>query len=162
VQGMVTDISPGTDSIRSEKRFPNGVPAVSDDSISDWMQYVYQQFPRPANITGVEVTISVLDPNSNIYDVGTATSDSNGFYKLTFTPLVPGEYTVIASFTGSKAYYGSNAEAALYVEEAPEPTAAPTPTPASMTDTYVLGIGAGAIIAIVAIGLLIILMFRKR
>jgi hypothetical protein len=31
-----------------------------------------------------------------------------------------------------------------------------------MTDTYVLGIGAAAIIAIVIIGLVIILMLRKR
>jgi len=31
-----------------------------------------------------------------------------------------------------------------------------------MTDMYVLGLGAGSIIAIVAIGLLLILMLRKR
>jgi len=162
VKGMVTDISPGTQEYALTARFPNGVPAVSDGNMSEWMLYVYKQFERPADIVGVDVTISVLDPNGNYYDVGTATSDDSGFYSCMFTPEVPGKYTVIASFAGSKAYYGSFAENAVGVLEAPEPTAAPTPTPAPMTDTYLLGLGAGAIIAIVAIGLLIILMFRKR
>ncbi len=160
--GMVTDISPGTDELALQKRFPNGVPAVSDESMSDWMLYVHKQFERPSDILGVDVVITVLDPNGNVYDVATATSDSSGSYSTVFTPLVPGKYTIIASFTGSKAYYGSFAQTAINVEEAPAATAEPTPPPASMTDTYVLGIGAGAIIAIIAIGMLIILMFRKR
>jgi hypothetical protein len=162
VEGMVADISPGTDSFGLQKRFPNGVPVVSDESMSDWMLYVYKQFERPSNATGVEVVISVLDPNNNFYEVGRATSDASGFFHSSFTPEVPGEYTIYASFAGSKAYYGSSAESAINVEEAPEATPPPTPTPAPMTDTYVLGIGAGAIIAIVAVGLVIILMLRKR
>jgi len=104
----------------------------------------------------------VLDPNNNHYEVGRAASDASGFYSVAFTPEVPGKYTVIASFEGSGAYYGSSAETAINVESAPPPTPPPTPTPAPMTDTYVLGIGAAAIIAIVVIGLVIILMLRKR
>jgi len=162
VKGMVTDISPGTKDAGLEMRFPHGVPAVSDADMSDWMLYVYSQFTRPTDITGVEVVVSVLDPNNNAYEVGRATSDASGFYKVAFTPEVPGEYTIIASFDGSKSYYGSFAETAINVEEAPAATPGPTPTPAPMTDTYVLGIGAGAIIAIVIIGLILILMMRKR
>jgi hypothetical protein len=162
VQGKVTDISPGTEEYGLTARFPNGVPAVSDANMSDWMLYVYKQFPNPTDIVGVDVVVSVLDPNDNIYEVGRTTSDSSGFFKLSFVPLVPGEYTVIASFEGSSAYYGSFAKTAINVEDAPATTPGPTPTPAPMTDTYVLGIGAGAIIAIIAIGLVIILMLRKR
>ncbi len=162
VKGMVTDISPATEEYALTARFPNGVPAVCDDNMSDWMLYVHKQFARPTDVIGVDVTISVFDPNGNYYDVGTATSDASGFYHTVFTPLVPGEYTVIASFAGTEAYYGSSAETAIYVEEAPEPTAAPTPTPAPMTDSYVLGIGGAAIAAIVIIGLILILMLRKR
>ena len=162
VEGMVTDISPGTDDSTLQKRFPNGVPAVCDDNMSDWMLYVYKQFAKPADVMGVDVTISVLDPNGNYYDVATATSDDSGFYHVVFTPPVPGEYKIVAAFTGSNSYYGSYAETAVNVAEAPTAIAEPTPTPASMTDTYVLGIGAGSIIAIVAIGLLVILMLRKR
>jgi hypothetical protein len=162
VKGMVTDISPGTEDYKLTARFPNGVPAVADDNQSDWMLYVYKQFARPADVIGVEVTITVLDPNGNIYDIGTATSDESGFYKLSFVPAVPGDYTIVASFEGSKAYFGSNAETAITVDAAPQPTAPPTPTPAPMTDTYVLGLGAASIVAIVAIGLVLILMLRKR
>jgi outer membrane protein assembly factor BamB len=162
VKGMVTDISPGTNSAGLQMRFTNGVPAVCDDNMSDWMLYVYKQFEKPADAMGVEVVVSVLDPNGNTYEVGTTTSDASGYFGCEFTPLVPGFYKVIATFAGSGAYYGSYAETFINVEEAPQPTPTPTPTPAPMTDTYVLGIGAGAIIAIVVIGLVIILMLRRR
>jgi hypothetical protein len=104
----------------------------------------------------------VLDPNNNVYEVGRATSDASGFYSVAFTPEVPGKYTIIASFAGSQSYYGSYAETAINVEEAPAATPPPTPTPAPMTDTYVMGFGIGIIIAIVAVGLLLFLLLRKR
>ena len=162
IKGMVTDVSPGTKEYMLTARFPHGVPAVSDESIGEWMKYVYLQFPRPADAVGVEVVIEVLDPNNNYYEVDRTTSDASGFYSCAFTPEVPGKYTIIASFEGSEGYYGSFAETAINVEEAPAATPAPSPTPAPMTDTYVLGIGAAAIIAIVVIGLVIILMLRRR
>ena len=162
VKGMVTDVSPGTKDSALTMRFPNGVPAVADESVGEWMKYVYIQFPRPTDVTGVEVVVSVLDSNNNYYEVGRATSDASGFFSVAFTPEVPGKYTVFASFAGSGAYYGSFAETAVNVEEAPAATPGPTTPPAPMTDTYVLGIGAGAIIAIIAIGMVIILMLRKR
>jgi len=162
VKGMVTDISPGTEEYAQTARFPKGVPAIADEDMSAWMEYLYQQQPKPTDATGVEVTITVLDPNNNCYDVATTTSDFNGFYSAVFTPEVPGKYTIITTFLGSESYYGSSAETAINVEEAPAATPESTPTPAPMTDTYVLGLGAGAIIAIIAIGLVIILMLRKR
>jgi outer membrane protein assembly factor BamB len=162
VKGMVTDVSPGTKSDGLEMRFPDGVPAVSDADMSDWMLHVYKQFERPADVMGVDVVLSVIDPNNNVYEVGRVTSDASGFFSCDFVPEVPGKYTVIASFDGSGAYYGSFAETAVKVEEAPAATPEPTPTPAPMTDTYVLGIGAGAIIAIIVIGMVIILMLRRR
>jgi outer membrane protein assembly factor BamB len=162
LKGMVTDIAPGTEEYALTARFPNGVPAVADDNQSEWMLYVYKQFARPSDVIGVDVTITVIDPNNNVYDIDTVTSDESGFYKLTFVPQVPGDYTIIASFAGSKAYFGSFAETALTVDMAPTPSPPPTASPAPMTDTYVLGLGAGAIIAIVAIGLVLILMLRKR
>jgi hypothetical protein len=162
VEGMVTDVSPGTNSAGLKMRFPNGVPAVADENQSDWMLYVYKQFARPADVVGVEVVVSVLDPNNNVYEVGKVTSDATGFFHCPFTPQVPGEYTIYVTFAGSGAYYGSSTETAINIESAPAATPAPTPTPAPMTDTYVLGIGAGAIIAIIVVGLVIILVLRKR
>jgi hypothetical protein len=161
VKGFVTDIATGTLQDEQAARFPDGVPAVSDESMGDWMEYVYMQKPKPAEVTGVEVIVYVLDPNSNYYEVGRATSDENGFFRCAFEPEVPGVYTVIAQFEGSESYWPSHAVTALNVEEAPVVTQ-PTPSPAPMTDTIVTGFGIGMIIAIVVIGLVIILMLRKR
>ena len=92
------------------------------------MEYVYMQKPMPANATGVEVSLDTLDPNGNFVHIGTVTSDISGIYSHMFTPEVPGKYTIIASFEGSGAYYGSSAETAINVDAAAEPTPAPTPT----------------------------------
>ena len=162
VKGMVTDVSPGTTSAALMMRFPNGVPAVADANQSEWMMHVYKQNALPADVVGVEVVVSVIDPNNNCYEVARTTSDASGYFSTEFMPEVPGKYTVIAAFEGSQSYYGSLAETALLVEAAPAATPGPTPTPAPMTDTYVLGLGAAAIVAIVIIGLIIILMLRKR
>jgi outer membrane protein assembly factor BamB len=159
VEGMVTDVSPGTNSAGLEMRFPNGVPAVSDANMSDWMLYVYKQFERPADAVGVEVVLSVVDPNNNCYEVGRATSDSSGFFKLAFTPEVPGEYTVIASFEGSGAYYASFAETGINVEEAPAATPAPTPVPQEPVGTYFT---VSTVLIIVAIAIVAVLLLRKR
>jgi hypothetical protein len=162
VKGMVTDMSPGTNSAGLKMRFPNGVPAVSDESMSDWMEYVYEQFPRPEDNTGVEVVIEVRDPNNNYYEVGRTTSDSSGMFHCAFTPQVPGEYTIVASFAGSESYYGSFAETAINVEEAPATTPEPTTGPASAADLYFVPGITGIIIAIAVVGALIMLMLRKR
>lgn len=121
VKGMVTDISPGTKDYSKTSRFPNGVPAVADESMSDWMLYVYKQFPRPADATGVEVVLEAVDPNGNFYEIGRVTSDMSGMFKKMWTPEIEGEYTIIATFEGSESYWSSYAETAIGVGPAPEP-----------------------------------------
>ncbi|MGB9842069.1 MAG: PQQ-binding-like beta-propeller repeat protein, partial [Candidatus Bathyarchaeales archaeon] len=162
VEGSVTDISPGTDDIVLKKRFPHGVPAVADECMSEWMLYVYKQFECPANVKGVEVIIEVLDPNNNYYEVARTTSDGSGFYSATFDPPVPGKYTIIARFAGSKAYWPSHAETAIVVEEAPPATTETTQPTTSVADMYFVPAVIGIIVAIVVVGLVIILMLRKR
>ena len=132
---------------------------MSDADQAKWMEYVYMQQVKPTDAVGVEVTLTVLDPNGNTYDVGTATSDVDGFFKAAFIPQVSGEYTITASFAGSESYWPSAAKTAINVEQAPEATPGPTPTPASMTDTYL----AGSTIAIIAaIGIAVFLLLRKK
>jgi hypothetical protein len=162
IRGTVMDIAAGTKQPEQAARFPNGVPAVSDASMGRWMEYVYMQKPRPTDTVGVDVVLSVLDPNNNVYDIGTAATDSSGMYSLLWEPLVPGKYTVIARFAGSESYWPSYAETAVGVEEAPEATPAPTPTPAPMTDMYVTGFGIGIIIAIVAVGIVLVIVLRRK
>ena len=161
IGGMVTDISPGTKEYAIAARFPNGVAAVSDDSQSDWMMYVYKQYPRPMDCTGVEVTISVLDANGNFRDIGTAMSDTSGFYSFDWIPDIPGKYTVVVSFAGSKAYWPSFAETAFTVDEALQPPETPEEQP-DMTGTYMLYSTIGIIAAIVVVGAVIVLLQRKR
>ncbi len=162
VEGSVIDISAGTMQDEQAARFPNGVPAMSDASMTDWMGYVYQQKPLPANATGVNVTITVLDPNNNCYNVATATSDTNGFYSATFTPQVPGKYTIFASFTGTNGYWPSQAVTAINVEEAPAATAPPTAPPASLADIYFLPMSIIILIAVIVATIVMVLMLRKR
>jgi hypothetical protein len=138
VEGTVIDTASGTTQAEQAARFPYGVPAVSDESMSAWMEYVYMQKPRPADSVGVNVTISVFDPNNNLITVGSATTDLDGFYKMSFVPEVSGEYTVYATFTGSDSYWPSHAFTAINVEDAPT-TPAPSPTPTSIADILAAG-----------------------
>jgi len=162
VEGMVTDESPGTKNADRIARFPNGVPAVSEESQSAWMEYVYMQQPLPNNATGVEVVLSVIDPNGNTYEVGRATSDANGRFQMTFVPEVPGEYALIAAFPGSTSYYRSSAQTGFVVEEAPEATPEPTQAPTSLSDQYLLPATGGIIVAIAVVGVALALLLRKR
>ncbi len=122
IKGMVTDISPGTEQHIQSKRFPNGVPAIADEYMTEWMEYVYMQKPCPDFFEGVEVKLETLDPNNNFYEIGTVTSDASGMYKILWEPPVPGEYTIIATFAGSDSYYASYAETAVGVTEKQSPS----------------------------------------
>ena len=59
ITGTVTDISAGTQQNAVAANFPNGLPCVSDASMTQFMEAVYMQQPMPTNITGVPVTLSV-------------------------------------------------------------------------------------------------------
>jgi hypothetical protein len=161
IQGTVIDIAAGTKQNEPAARFPNGVPAVSDASMSAWMEYVYMQKPRPANATGVEVTIDAIDPNGNFIHIGTATSDTSGTFGYAWTtPDVPGKYTIIATFAGSESYWPSYAETYTAISEAPPAPAAPEPAaPLPPYEMYTIGTGVAIIIAVAIVGLMIL---RKR
>jgi outer membrane protein assembly factor BamB len=162
ISGTVTDVSPGTKQTEVMLRFPNGVPAVSDESMGAWMKYVYQQATRPTNATGVLVKISVLDANGNYREIGTTQTDSNGFYSLNWKPDIEGKYTVYASFEGSESYWPTQTTTAFTVDPLEAtPTPQPTQTP-STADLYILPGIAGIIITIIIVGVAIILFQRKR
>jgi hypothetical protein len=162
VKGTVMDVSPGTTDNVTKLRFPNGVPAVSDESMSEWMKYVYKNLPRPADVKGVEVVISVFDSNNNYYPVGTTTSDASGTFIFNFVPPNPGKYQVYAQFDGSNSYYGSSAESALFVEEAPIATPAPSPTPVPMSEAYFVPAITGMIVGFVVVGVLLALLLLRK
>ena len=101
-----------------------GTPAISDASMGRWMEYLYENQAKPTNATGVPVTLTAIDPNGNIINVGTTTSDINGNYGVVFKPDVPGTYQILASFAGSKAYGPSQDSTYLAVGVGPTTTPA--------------------------------------
>jgi hypothetical protein len=128
IQGTVTDQSPAQTCLGVQAA---GTPAISDASMSAWMEYLYMQKPKPTNATGVKVHLTAIDPNNNFQDLGTATSNALGNYAIEWTPPVPGLYTVTATFEGSNSYYRSEAGTSFVVSKAPSASPAivtPSPT----------------------------------
>ena len=118
VKGKVTDVSPGTEDLKLRLRFPNGVPAVADESMSQWMLYVYKQFACPTDVKGVDVFVSITDPNGDFYSE-TVTADGSGAFSMTWAPSIVGVYQVTVLFQGSASYYPSWATTSFVVDPTP-------------------------------------------
>jgi hypothetical protein len=144
LQGTVSDQSYGAPKAATNLGLQFAA-AVSDKDQAAYMQYLYEQQAAPTDATGVKVHLTAFDPNSNTEDLGYVTSDVSGMFCLKWTPPVPGQYKVTASFEGSKSYGPSFATCAVAVDAAaaakpavivtPAPTqpAVVTPTPAQQT-----------------------------
>jgi outer membrane protein assembly factor BamB len=155
IKGTVTDQSPGQTCLGIPAA---GTPAIADDSMSAWMEYLYEQQPMPTNATGVTVTLDVVDANGNFRSIGTATSDTSGAFSYMWEPDIPGKYTLIATFQGSESYYASYAETAFGVTEAPAATPTPTPLALPPTETY---FAVSTIAIIIAIAIAVVLLRKK-
>ena len=163
ISGTVMDVSAGTKQSAVAGNFPYGLPAVSDESMSSFMEAVYMQQPMPDNVTGVPITLTVVDANGNYRDIGTTTSDSSGAYAFTWTPDISGDYTVIATFDGSNGYYGSTDRTYFNALEAATPSSTAGPQSGLATTADLMTGFAVAIIAIiVAIAIVGALILRKR
>jgi len=160
IKGTVTDQSPGDTCLGVPAA---GTPAVSDEYMTEWMEYLYMQKPCPTYYEGVDVKLEVLDSNGNFYEIGTVKSDGSGVFKKMWTPEVEGEYTIIATFEGSESYWSSYAETVLGVGPAPapaEPIEPEKPAEAPFITTELAIIVAAVIVAVaVIVGFWII---RKR
>jgi len=158
IKGTVTDQSPGQTCLGTTAA---GTPAISDASMTQWMEYLYQQQPEPMNATGVPVTLSYTDPNGNTYTMGTTTSDINGQYSYAFTPTIPGTYKIVATFGGTSSYYGSSAQTIMSFD--PPSVVAPTSTPTSVADMYFVPAIAGLFVLIIVVAIVLaLLMLRKK
>ncbi len=162
IRGTITDIAAGTQQNEQAARFPNGLPCVSDQSMTAWMEYVYMQKPKPTNATGVPIVIDVIDSNGNYRNIGVATSDISGTFSLSWKPDIQGDYTVLARFAGSESYWPSSAQTA-FVVDATEPTPTQQPqTALPPIEMYLTAATLAIIIAIAIVGALILLSVRKR
>ncbi len=155
ITGSVSDLSPAQ---------PN-TPAVSDDSMTEWMNYIMQNnaslVNSPPKPNGVPVTLTAFDSNGNTQTIGTVETDSSGKYVIAWTPPITGIYTITASFEGTNSYWRSSAETAVNVVE-PDATATPTPVTQSVSDMYFIPAVVSIIVAILVVGAIIALLVIKK
>jgi hypothetical protein len=163
IEGSVLDMSPAS----------AGTPAISDEDMDAWMNYLHMQasepmtspnydsWGTPVNVKGVDVSLDAIDPNGNFVHLGTATGTASGTYGLAFKPEVPGLYRIIATFAGSESYWSSFAETYVNVEEAPTVTPPAEQVPTDLTMVYYAVIG-GVIAIIVAIAIAALLILRRK
>jgi hypothetical protein len=125
IKGTVMDISAGAEQEGVIERFPSGLPAVADEDMSEWMEYVYMQQSKPEDVEGVNVFLKILDPNGDWYSTY-VTTDANGVFSLMWAPAIVGEYHVTAIFEGSESYYTSEATTTFGVDPTSAAAAAPS------------------------------------
>jgi hypothetical protein len=152
IRGTVTDQSAGA----------TGTPAISDEDMTEWMEYIYMQQPMPGDAQGVTVKLYAIDPNGNYQDIGETTSDIWGTFGKSWTPPVEGEYLIIAEFAGTKSYYKSSSVTYITVDAAPSPSTPiePEPTEAPLITTEIAIIA--AVVVAVVIGIVAFWALRKR
>ena len=161
IKGMVTDQSAGAKEYSLSARFPSGVPAIADEYMTEWMEYVYKQHAIPGDAKGVEVKLTAVDDSGRNFDVGTATSDLTGAYSIMWTPPAQGKYTIIASFAGSDSYFTSYGETALGVESA---AATPSPTPTATVNIVPAEVfyAVSAVLIILVLAVAVLLLRKKN
>jgi outer membrane protein assembly factor BamB len=157
IQGSVLDQSPGS---------PN-TPAVADEDMSVWMDYLYGQnatlINSPPSPKGVEVRLYAISSDGSVTEIGATTSDSSGKYAIEWPPQKADLYKITATFDGSESYYGSWDETALSIKQGAETT----PTSSALTldainslvFTNVAILGIIIVLVIVIVG---VLLLRKR
>ncbi len=157
IEGTIMDMSPAQP----------GTPCVSEESMGTQMDYLHMQLPVGGiwgniTMTGVPVYLTALDANGNYQDLGVAISNAyTGTFTKSFEPPIPGDYEVIATFSGDASYGSSTASTGFTV--GPAPTVAPTPEPVEIPD-YTMLIYAVIIAVIIAIilGLVNLLLLMRK
>jgi hypothetical protein len=179
ITGTVTDQSVGA----------KDTPAVSDESMQSWMEYIYMQKVIPTDAIGVQVTLTATSPSGQVTEIGTATTNIAGSYGIPWTPNEEGQYLIKAVFSGTNAYgssydmtyLGVGPAQAQPTQPSQSPTQAPTdgpsqspsqttttssPTPAvepnadNPTETLLIA-AAAAVIVIAVIAAALVLRKRK-
>ena len=147
IEGRVTDQSSGA----------KGTPAIADEFMSEWMEYLYMQKPAPMDIHGVDVLLQAMSSNGTITDIGWVTSDGYGCFSHKWTPPDEDTYTVMAIFMGSKSYWASYAQTGLGVEAAPEEPPAVEEPAYTTIDLVIIA----AVVVAIIVGLYSIVTVRK-
>ncbi len=169
IEGTVTDLSPAQP----------GTPAMADEYMSAWMEYLHMQKTMPTDATGVQVHLTAVGPDGKTEEIGSVTSNIKGNFAIAWTPSTTGLYTITATFEGTDSYYSSDAETAFVLSAtaaSPIVTAVPTQGPTTSltaspstapTPPGTQGIGTEVYVAVAAIAVivavaLVALFLRRR
>jgi hypothetical protein len=120
IEGTIMDISAGAEQDGVIERFSNGLPAIADEDMKEWMEYVYMQQAKPDDITGVPVKLAYQLPDGSWKDIDQVISDEYGNFGFQWTPPGEGTYVVKAFFLGSESYWGTSSVTYLTVGPAAE------------------------------------------
>ncbi len=160
LSGTILDQSPGQP----------GAACVSKNSMSTYMEFLHMQRPidgfyHNVTVTGVPVSIDVIDPNNNFFHLDTVTSDEKGNFGFAWNPTIAGQYKITATFAGDQSYGKSWSTTYAVVSDAPATTATPIPLSLDTTTNSLmmaLIVGVIAIIMAIAIVGLVILRSNKK
>jgi len=158
ITGTVIDQSSGTEQDALAARFPNGVPAIADEDMSEWMEFLYMQKPYPEDSKGVTVKLTAVDSAGNEYAIGNAITENGGNYGKSWKPSTEGEYIIMATFEGTESYYSSYDTTYLVVDPAPYPEIPETPEIPEYTTVDIVILVAVAIAIIIGL----VSLFRKK
>ncbi len=162
LSGTILDMSPAQP----------GTPCVSKESMATWMDYLHHQMPidgyyHNVTVTGVPISIDVIDPNNNTMHIADIVSDLTGVFAYSWVvPDVAGQYRVMATFMGDDSYGTSFASAFMNVAEGAG--ASPTPTPTNggggvaTTADLMTGLAIGVAVIVVAIAIVGALILRRH
>jgi len=160
ISGTILDQSPAQ----------QGSACVSKDSMSTYMEFLHMQRPidgffHNVTVTGVPVSIDVIDPNNNFFHLDTVTSDEKGNFGYSWNPTIAGQYKITATFEGDQSYGSSFATTYATVSDAPTPQPTQEPLSIDTTNTFMIPLIAGVIaiiIAIAIVGVLVLKAVKKR
>ena len=171
-----TAITAGTTAILSgtildQSPAQTGAACVSKESMSTYMEFLHMQRPidgfyHNVTVTGVPVSIDVIDPNNNYFHLNTVISDEKGNFGYAWNPTIAGQYKITATFSGDESYGSSWATTYATVSDAPAVIA--TPIPISLDNTtntlmmYVIAGVIAVIIAIAIVGAVILFAIKKK
>ena len=151
--GSIMDMSPGK---------PN-TPAVSDEDMSEWMDYLYGQnatlINNPPTPQGVPVKLAYQMADGSWKDINEVISDDHGNFGLQWTPPAEGVYKVMAFFLGSESYFGSSDTTYVIVGPAASPSGQIEPETGLISTEVAIAL---AVVAVAVIGAVAFLVIRKR
>jgi hypothetical protein len=161
IEGTVTDQSPGNTCLGIPAA---GTPAIADEDMTEWMEYLYMQKSCPMEVNGVPVKLEAFGSDGSYIEIGTITSNSYGDFAIEWTPPDEEMYTIMATFDGSNSYWRSYDATYLSVGPAAAPSGPIQPEEPTAAAPFITT-EVAIIIAVVVIAVICLVAFwviRKR